>query len=251
MTMINSVRHIVCCLIPPLVASAACSSGTTASPGTFELAVVIEGPGRLISDPVLVDCVGPKDCGTVNVPSGSIELQAGGVSTTPVGVSWTLDGVDKGRQATFLDIAGAAGERHVAKVTVTPIGGGGGGTSSDAGATDGGGDGGRPTALTCYGRSCAAGEVCCADFMKQKTFCATSCGAQRGEYLMGCQQPTDCAGGQACVPLGEPPAYACASAPTTAQNQLCDPAHPCPGRNPCVATVPSASLSTCAVPGVK
>ena len=197
----SSLQKLLLISFPLLAASGAC--GSASSPGTFQLEITIEGPGRLISEPALVDCVGPKECGSVTVASGTIELQAGGISATPVGVQWTLDGVDKGRQSTFLEVTGAAGERHVARVTFTPIGGGSGtdgGAARDSGATDGGpiegggspGDAG-PRVFSCGKAPCASGEVCCASSGVAGTLLCreTSC-REPAETVATCAAPADC-----------------------------------------------------------
>lgn len=251
--MSNQPRKLLSLLVIPLAVTLACSSGTTS--GTFELSVVIEGTGRVVSEPALIDCVGPRDCGTVSVANGTIELLAASSTGAPVGIQWTLDGIDKGRQNTFLDITGAAGERHVARATFIPIGSSGGvdgGALRDSGATDGG-DGGRGSSLACYNEACATGEVCCASgsFVggsgQGKTFCAKDCTTAGAR--MECQRPSDCAVGQACVPNRTDSTvaavYSCAPAPTRSQSQLCDPTHPCPD-NRCTTVISSAGLGICA-----
>ncbi len=240
-------------LLAPAFATAAISAACSSEPaGSFDLAITIEGPGRIGSGSGLVDCTGPKDCGTIRVSSGTIRLLAEGVSAAPFEVSWALDGVDEGKQSTFLDVTGAAGEQHVARARFTAIPGVPG-EKADAGPDQDAGkkpDGGAEALPSCYGKMCSSKQVCCADFTAQTTGCAAACPSPAAR--MDCQRADDCLAGKACVPRmnGSETVYACATAPTGREGQLCDGAHPCAGGGPCLEVIQSASVSSCVAGGL-
>lgn len=77
---------------------------------TFEIALTIEGRGKVTGDEARVDCRGPGDCGTLYVFSNGVTLSA----TPAPGFrfeGWAFEGIVN--SALKLDVAGRPGERRV------------------------------------------------------------------------------------------------------------------------------------------
>jgi hypothetical protein len=231
----------------------ACSESSPSAPANaFQLSVVVDGIGTVTTEPNVLTCAGPKDCGSVTVAGSTVTVKAQALRSDYSFSTWERDGAPVSGNPITVDAANGARVSLRARFVNTGSPGvdGGGGGGGDAGNAADAGD--ASATRTCGTTACASGKACCYSTLGivAAFVCSagTSCDANAQEVAAACSKPSDCmAAGEVCCPQDGRGGYTEFVCRPTAQcfRPMCDVAHPCPSSLSCDIDGP---FSRCAGP---